>query len=105
MPAGDLRKRIAIRTPTHAEDGMGGYTTTYTTRATVWAAIWPVSAKEQIQAMGQSMEISHRVRIRYLKTFSPEWKLRRGSRDFNVVSIINPQERNQWLDLMVKEVI
>lgn len=82
---------------------MGGYTTVPKDEATVWAAIWPISASEQVQAMQTVMTISHRIRIRYRANIRPSWHIKYGTRYFNVVSIINPNEENEMLDLMVKE--
>jgi len=100
---GDLNKRIEIQAATKASDLMGGFTETWNTIATVWAAIWPLSATETVQSMQTGMTISHRIRIRYRSTFLPFWRLKFGNRYFNIVSILNPNEKNEYLDLMVKE--
>lgn len=103
MRAGDLNKRIEIQAPTRAGDGMGGFAETYSTICTVWAALWPTSASEMVKSMQQTMEISHRIRIRYRSALRSSWRIKFENRYFNVVSIINPNERNEWLDLMCKE--
>lgn len=103
MRTGDLNKRVTLQYQTKVPDGMGGFTTSWVDAATVWAAIWPVSASEQVQAAQQVMTISHRIRIRYRSVLKPSWRVKFGTRYFAIVSIINPNERNQMLDLMVKE--
>ena len=100
---GDLNKRIEIQAATKASDLMGSFTETWGTIATVWAAIWPLSATETVQSMQTGMTISHRIRIRYRSTFLPFWRLKFGNRYFNIVSILNPNEKNEYLDLMCKE--
>ena len=105
MRAGDLNKRVTIQVPTKAADGMGSFTITWSDLATVWAAIWPKGAKEVVQSMQTSMEVSHRIRVRFRRPFRPDWRLKFGDRYFNIVSVINPNERNEWLDLMCKEVL
>lgn len=102
--AGELSKTIDIQAPGKTSDGMGGMTTVWTTlAANVYAAIWPVSASEMVQANAASMVLSHRIRIRYRSIFKAAWRLKYGDRYFNIVSIINPNEANEYLDLMCKE--
>jgi len=101
---GRLNKRITVQYPTETADNVGGFTTTWNDLATIWAAIWPTSARELIQSMSNVMEITHRIRIRYRDDILHNYRISFGTRYFNIVSIINPNERNQWLDIMAKEV-
>ena len=103
MPIGDLNKRITIQYTTKVADGMGGYTETWNDGDTIFAAIWPTSANELIQSMQNDIVITHRIRIRYRSAFSPAWRVKFGNRYFAIVSVLNPNERNEWLDLMCKE--
>jgi SPP1 family predicted phage head-tail adaptor len=106
MPIGDLNKLIDIIGTTRTGDGMGSFTESDVTIASnVWCAIWPISAKELIQSMQNVMEITHRIRIRYRSTFRPDWRIKFGNRYFAILSVINPNERGEWLDLMVKEAV
>lgn len=103
MKIGDLTKRVTIQYPAKVSDSMGGFTTTWTTAAEIYAAVWPVSASEAIQAQGATMTITHRIRIRYRAQIKAGWRLKLGSRYFNIVSIIDQNEAHKWLDLMCKE--
>jgi len=103
MRIGDLDKRISLQYQTKVSDGMGGFTISYVDAATIWAAIWPVSANEIIAANATSMVVSHRIRIRYRSVLKPSWRVKFGNRYFAIVSIINPNERNAMIDLMCKE--
>jgi SPP1 family predicted phage head-tail adaptor len=105
MLIGDLNKRIQIQAPSKISDGMGGFDETFSTIATVFASLWPISAREQVQSMQEVMTISHRIRIRYRSVLRPDWRVKFGNRYFSIVSIINPNEKNELLDLMCKEVI
>jgi len=105
MDAGSLNKRITIQYSTRVSDSLGGFTLTWADVATVWAALWPVSANETVQSNQQVMTISHRIRIRYRSILRPSWRIKYGNRYFAIISIINPEERNEWLDLMVKEAV
>lgn len=103
MPAGDLNKRITIQARTETVDSMGASVVTWANLATVWAAIWPVSANELIQNAQQTMIISHRIRIRYRSDILASYRIQFGTRYFHIVSIINPNEKREWLDIMAKE--
>lgn len=104
MRIGDLNKIVDIQAPSYASDSMGGQVVTWVTLATaIPAAIWPVSAVESIKTMGMILTISHRVKMRYRANMKASYRLKFGDRYFNIVSIINPNEANRWLDLLVKE--
>lgn len=103
MDSGKLNKRITLQYQTKVPDGMGSFTVTWTDAATVWAAIWPMTGSEAVQSMQSDMVITTRIRIRYRSVLRPDWRISYGGRYFNIVSIINPSERNEWLDIMARE--
>jgi SPP1 family predicted phage head-tail adaptor len=103
MSIGDLNQRITIQSQTRTSDGMGGWTETWATLATVWAAVWPVSAREILKAGQTSMEITHRIKIRYRAGVDPSYRILFGTRYFSIMSIINVGERGEWLELLCKE--
>lgn len=103
MNIGSLNKRIELQKVTKVSDGMGGFTNTYTTECTIFASIWPVSAKEQIQAKQMSMTATHRIRIRYRRVMKPDWRIKCADRYFSIVSIINPNTENKMLELLCTE--
>jgi len=102
---GDLRHKIELQSFTSVSDGMGGFTKTWARVAFVRAAIWPIPAKEQILAASPTMIGTHRVRIRYYGDLTPAWRILFGTRYFSIVSIINPNEKNQMQELLCKEVL
>lgn len=63
---GKLRHRITIQTLVRATDGQGGFTSTWTDLATVWADIKPVSSQERLFTQKVDYQRSHKVVIRYL---------------------------------------
>ena len=103
MRIGDLNKRITLQYQTKTPDGMGGFTVVWVDAASVWAAIWPVSASETIQAAQATMTITHRIRIRYRAVLKAGWRISYAGRFFNIVSIIDPNMAHRWLDVMCKE--
>ena len=100
---GERRHYLTVEVPKRVSDGMGGTAVTWTAKANVWAAIWPVSSNERIQADKPNLSVSHKIRFPFLKDFKGEWRLRKRSRIFSVVSIINVQEMDEELELLCKE--
>lgn len=105
MRAGDFDKLIDIQYLTRASDGMGGFTETYATKySNVWAAIWPISAKDQIQSEQMTGTITHRIRIRYKRVLKSNWRIKYGNRYFAIIGPpINLKENNRILELLCRE--
>lgn len=100
---GRMDKRITIQEPVQVADGMLGQTTTWTDKATVWAAVWPVSGKEIVKNMSLPGVITHRIRIRYRSGVTPACRILFKARYFNIVSVINIDEKKEFLELICKE--
>ena len=103
MRIGDLKHRIILQYKTRVSDGMGSFTETWNDGDTIYAAIWPTSAKELVAADSVSMVVSHRIRIRYRKDIRASWRIKYKNAFYNIVSIVNPNMENKILDIMAKE--
>lgn len=103
MRVGDLNKRVVLQYETRTPDGMGGATVAWTDAAEVWAAVWPVNATQQIEAAGQAMTITHRIRMRYRPDLRGTWRIKFGTRYFSIHGIVNPNERGAMLDVLCTE--
>lgn len=103
MRIGDLNKRITFQCPTRVSDGMGGFTTIWVDVYTVFAAIWPLSATKVKENMQMGLNVTHQIRIRYKSTIKASWRGKFGNFYYNIVSIINPNMKNEQLDLVCKE--
>ena len=105
VTAGRLDKRVTLQSATSARDGHGQPIATWTTVATVWAAVEPIRGREYFSAQQVSAETTHRVTIRWRSGVSPQWRVVFGDRTFRIESVINPRERNERLELMCVEVL
>ena len=104
MTIGDLKKRIDVQAQTRTPDGAGGFTNSWVTIASqIAAAIWPVSANEQIQAQAVTMIATHRVRIRFRAGINATRRIAYAGRYFNIVSVIDQNMAHRVLDLLCKE--
>uniref|UniRef100_A0A6M3JYF5 Putative head-tail joining protein n=1 Tax=viral metagenome TaxID=1070528 RepID=A0A6M3JYF5_9ZZZZ len=112
MSIGSLNKLIDIQSKTRVADGLGGFTETYSTRySNIYASIsqisaqeWLSSAKEKMESNQMSMSLIHRIKIRYRGGIKPDWRIKYGNRYFSIASIVNPDEANEELILLCKEV-
>jgi len=100
---GQLNKRVVLQYANTVSDSMGGTIQTWNDSITTWAAIWPVSGREQVNNMAVQGTISHRIRVRYYEGVATWWRAKFGTRIFNIISVVNPEEKNEFLDLVCKE--
>jgi SPP1 family predicted phage head-tail adaptor len=105
MRAGNLNKYVTIQYPTKASDSIGGMTTSWSDLGSVWAAVWPVSSKEYSLHQQETMEVTHRIRIRYRNEVRASYRIKFGNKYYQIKSIVNPGTENRWLDLLCKEVV
>ena len=108
IDAGKLRHRVLLQSCTGAVDDYGDplYSDDdqWTTEATVWAAIDPVSGKEFYAAEQARSSVSHKIRLRYRQGVSAAWRVLYGSRVFRILSVIDWEERHESLLLMAQEI-
>lgn len=103
MEAGSLRNRVVIQSKSATQDAFGGETITWSTHATRWASIEPLTGREYLEARQEQAEINLRIRLRYLSTAQPEWRVTWDSRTFEIVSVIHTDERDRETVLMCRE--
>jgi SPP1 family predicted phage head-tail adaptor len=72
---------------------------------TVWAAAMPKTGREFYRLANVNSEITEVFRIRYNSSVTPHARVKFGGRYFEVISVINPEERNKDLLLTCKGVV
>jgi len=98
-----MKRVISIQQKAKVKDSVGSWSETWSEVIKTRAAIWPVSAGEQVKNQQVENQITHKVRIRYQAGIIPEMHIVYNSRVFEIISIINVQEENRWLDLICTE--
>lgn len=105
MDAGELRERVTVLQATESRSRLDEVVMSYdTTFATVWASVQGVSAREYLLAGQQQVEISHRVRMRYLTGLSPQMRLSWRGRTLEIISILEHNNRSIH-ELICQEVL
>ena len=105
MKTGRLRKKVTIQTPTTTVNLAGNTLETWSTLATVWADIEPLSGREAIQARAFNAEATIRARMRYLSTLTTQCRLYYGTRYLEILSIINKDEMGREMELLCTEAV
>ncbi|MBT3320189.1 MAG: phage head closure protein [Clostridia bacterium] len=105
MKIGTLRNRVVMQRKEVTEDDLKQQSETWIDFAYIWAAIQPLTGREYFSARQENAEVTTRITIRHLKNVGPEMRVIFGSRVFEILSVINPNELNISLVLMCREVV
>jgi len=101
---GELNRQVTLQYKTRVADGMGGWTETYVTAATVWAKISTNRSDEAIQAMATTGTLIHNITIRYRTDVRANWRIKFGSRYFAIIGPpIDVNMEHKFLDIKAKE--
>lgn len=102
---GEFRHTITFQESSGTQDDYGELIDDWKDVITVKAAIYPISGKEFYAAETVNSEVTHKINMRYKPGLKPSMRVKFKDRYFNIISIINFQERNVELQLMCKELI
>lgn len=103
MRAGLLRHRIAVDEAVTSQSSSGEPVVSWSQRATVWGGIEHLSGREALIASQIDAAITTRITLRWGQSISglnARWRLRHGQTIYNIISVINTDERNQSWVLM-----
>lgn len=105
MRAGQLRHRIVLQQLTTTQNEFGEPVQTWTTFATVYAAVEPLRGREFFAAQQITAELSVRIRIRYRSDVKPAWRAVWGAHTYDIQDVIDVDGRHTELQLMCREVV
>jgi len=111
MRAGSLRHKITFQQLTVANDTWGHSTETWTDYKTTQASIWSLRGVEKMESLKLDNEITHKIRIRYITGLTPKMRISyydyktESTRYFNILSLLNIDERNISYEIMANEEI
>jgi len=103
MNAGDLRHSIIIQIPQRVKNSIGEWYDSWTTWATVYAAIEPLSGKRYMEGKQANSDVTGIVRIRYRAGVIPTMRLLYGSRILQIVSIVDSKEKHEEIQIYYRE--
>lgn len=101
---GQLRERVNVEQPTRTTTDLGESQLSWSTYATRWASVEGVSSREALQFGQQQVEITHKVRMRYLDGLTSQMRLQWRSRTLDVVSVLEYGNRSEHVLICQEQV-
>lgn len=105
MRAGRLRNRITIQEKTVTQNTYGEEVIVWSDVDTVWGSIEPMRGREFVEFQREGAEVTTRIVIRHLSGVVPEMRATEGSHVYDILSVINRDERDIQMELMCREVL
>lgn len=105
MRAGKMRHRVVVQSASESRAADGGVTFTWSDVSTRWASIEPASGKEFLSSQQVAAEVTHKITLRNYDTLTPQHRLKFGTRYFNIISVLRPDEIKHSMEVLAKEVV
>jgi SPP1 family predicted phage head-tail adaptor len=105
MRAGRLRHRVTIQDKVVTQDDYGEEVITWSDVDTVWASVEPLRGEEFAELRRAGAELTTRIVMRYQSGIAPEMRAMEGSHVYDILSVINVEERDKELHLMCRELV
>lgn len=102
---GDLRERVQLQQEIRARDDVGGFDSTWSAIATVWARVAPASVGERFMRQQMQASAGWKVTIRQRSdlSLSPKLRVVWSGRTFEVRGMTNADERRRFIELACDE--
>lgn len=98
-----LRHTILLQQPVSGTDDFGEPQLAFETARRVRASIEPLRGREYFAAQQIHSEITHKIVLRYLPGLAATWRVRFGTRIFQIAAARNLNEQGRWLELLCIE--
>jgi len=105
MRAGRLRQRVTIQEKVVTRNAYGEEVITWADVATVWGSVEPLRGDEFLEFARAGAEVSTRIVLRYRSGIVPEMRVSYDGHTYDVLSVINVEERDKELQLMCRELV
>jgi SPP1 family predicted phage head-tail adaptor len=102
-PAGKLRHRLVLETPSLADDGGGGAALGWTAVAEVWGSVEATSGGEGVRADRVTGTRQVLVTIRHRADVGPAMRFRLGARRLAIRAVLDPDGRERFLRCLCEE--
>lgn len=102
--AGQLRTAMVLEEPVETPDGQGGFSVTWTERASVWALLEPVGGRVELFADRAAVLSTHRIWLRHREDVKPGQRLRRDTRSFRIDQAEDADGTRRYLIVKATEI-
>lgn len=104
LKSGIMDQKATVEAPTEGVNSIGEPTFTYSTFATRWIALLPLSGAERVASMQNEGTVTHRVRMRYTPGLKPKMRILSEGRTFEIDSVVERGRREEH-ELLVTEAV
>lgn len=105
MKAGTLRHQIYAQVNTPAQDNEGSWVDSWADEGVAeWASIEPLRGRELFLAQQIKSDVTHKITLRFIHGLTDAKRIRFGQRYFNIMQVLNFEERGIQLEIMAKEI-
>jgi SPP1 family predicted phage head-tail adaptor len=95
IDAGNLRERVTVQQASESRNALGETVLSWATFAERWASVEGVSSRELLQYGQQQIEVSHRVRMRWLDGLTQSMQIVWRGRTLEIVSLLEHGNRSE----------
>jgi SPP1 family predicted phage head-tail adaptor len=95
IDAGSLRERVTVQQASESRNALGETVLSWATFAERWASVEGVSSRELLQYGQQQIEVSHRVRMRWLSGLTQSMRIVWRGRTLEIVSLFEHGNRSE----------
>lgn len=89
------RSRVTLEAPIETPDALGGVIRSFAPRATLWAALEPLSGGETAEADQPLGRAKYRVRLRWRNDVTAGMRIRAGARWLDIETVQDPDGRRR----------
>ena len=100
---GELRNQVQITRKDASLNAYNEEVVTWPVFASVWAKIDHLRGREYLDARQATADLTTKITIRYLQGMLPSMRVEFGDQVYEVISVIDVQERHNVMELMCKQ--
>ena len=104
MTAGRMDQRITLQTSVNSRDAVGGLVETWSTLATVWARVAPLSGKRIAQAQQIGSSVTKQIEIRWRAGISASLRIQFADGRVAKVSWVEESKRDGFIVLVCEDI-
>lgn len=103
MKTGTLNRLATIQTPTESANAIGEPILSWSTYATRWIGVVPLSGSESVSALASQSDVTHKVMMHYTPGLKAKMRIVCEGRTFEITSVVERGYRAEH-ELLVSEV-
>lgn len=109
MNIGELRYKITFQILSNETTNENGFPLSEDERFTdfksAWSTVYPLKGTEFWSAKTTYSESTVKFTCRYIPGITSDMRIQYGKRTFNIVGVIDVDERHKWLQIMATELL